>query len=142
MQLPPLTVNCRNAKRDNMTRNLCIAPLLAAVALAGCDPASNTVVLNPDGTEVNQAQEEAVSNVQLPPSIVGSGKYRCKDNSLISVDWLSDGTSNSARVTPEGGAAVTLTEADADGPYTAEGASLTGDPRAAMITYNGKSCKK
>lgn len=125
-----------------MTRTLITAPLFAAAALAGCDSASNTIVLNPDGTEVNEAQEQAVQNVQLPPSIVGSGKYRCRDNSLISVDWLSDGTANSARVTPEGGEPVTLTEADADGPYMGERASLTGDPRAASITYNGRSCKK
>ena len=31
----------------------------------------------------------------LPPSIAASKTYRCKDNSLVYVDWLSDG---SARV--------------------------------------------
>ena len=125
-----------------MTRTLYIAPLLAAVALAGCDTGGNTVVLNPDGTEVNEAAEQAASNIQLPPAIVGSGKYRCKDNSLVSIDWLSDGTSNTARVTPEGGAGVALTQAEAGGAYTAEGASLTGEPNAATVTYNGQSCKR
>ena len=78
----------------------------------------------------------------MPPSIVASHPYRCKDNSLVSIDWLSDGTANSARVTPQGGAAVTLTQAEADGAYTAEGASLTGDPQNTAITYNGKSCSR
>ena len=137
-----MTLNRAAAKRAGMTRTLFIAPLIAAAALAGCDTGSNTVVLNPDGTEVNEAQEQPVQNVQLPPAIVGSGKYRCKDNSLISVDWLSDGTSNSARVTPEGGSAVTLTQAEAGGAYTAEGASLSGDPKAQSVTYNGKSCSR
>ena len=124
-----------------MNRTIMIAPLIAAFALAACD-SGEPVVLNPDGTEVNAAQEAAVNNVQLPPAIVGSGKYRCKDNSLISVEWLSDGTSNTARVTPEGGAAASLVQAEAGGAYAAEGASLTGEPNAASITYNGKSCSK
>ena len=125
-----------------MTRTLLIAPLLAAVALAACDNGSNTVVLNPDGTEVNEAQEEAVRNVQLPPSIVASHKYRCKDNSLVSIDWLSDGKTNSARATPDGGSAVTLAQAQAGGPYSAEGTELTGDPQAQTITFKGQSCKR
>jgi len=119
-----------------------MAPLIAAAALAGCDSGGNTVVLNPDGSEVNEAQEQAAANVTLPPSIVGSGKYRCKDNSLISVEWLSDGTTNTARVTPDGGEAVSLSQAEAGGAYTAEGASLTGEPNAATITYKGQSCKR
>ena len=125
-----------------MTRNILIMPLIAAFALSSCGDGSNTVVLNPDGTEVNEAAEAAVNNVVLPPSIVGSGKYRCKDNSIVAIDWLSDGTANSARVTPEGGEAVQLTQAEADGPYTAEGATLTGNPQAASITYKGQSCNK
>ena len=123
-----------------MTRTLTIAPLIAALALAGCE--AETVVLNPDGTPANEAQEAAVENVQLPPAIVGSGKYRCKDNSLISVDWLSDGTANSARVKPEGGTAIALTQAEAGGPYTAEGASLAGEPNAQSVTFNGQSCNR
>lgn len=124
-----------------MTRTLIIAPLIAALALAGCD-SGETVVLNPDGSEVNAAQEAAVQNVQLPPAIVGSGKYRCKDNSLIAVEWLSDGTSNTAKVTPDGGTAVDLAQAEAGGAYSAEGSSLAGEPNAASVTFNGKSCSK
>ena len=30
--------------------------------------------------------------VVLPPSIQASKAYRCKDNSLVYIDWLSDGT--------------------------------------------------
>lgn len=124
-----------------MTRTLMIAPLMAAAALCGCDNGSNTVVLNPDGTEVNEAQEQAVQNVQLPPAIVDSDTFRCKDNSLVAVEWLSDGTTNTARVTPEGGTAVSLTQSEAGGPFTAEGASLTGEAKAETVTYNGQSCK-
>ncbi len=135
-----MTLAGLTAKRAGMTRTH-IAPLLAAAALWGCDNGSNTVVLNPDGTEVNEAQEQAVLNVQLPPAIVDSDTFRCKDNSLISIDWLSDGTTNSARVTPEGGSAISLAQTEAGGAYTAEGASLSGEAKAETVTYNGQSCK-
>lgn len=115
-------------------------PLLAAAALAGCDAGGQTIIAG--GPADDQPANAAANNVELPPAIVGSGKYRCKDNSLVSIDWLSDGTSNSARVTPEGGSAVTLAQAEAGGAYTAEGASLSGDPQAQSVTFNGQSCKR
>ena len=114
--------------------------LVAAAALAGCNNEDHTIVSDPTGGAANAA---ANADIKLPPAIVGSHKYRCKDNSLIAIDWLSDGTENSARVTPEGGTAVNLVQAEAGGAYTAaEGASLTGDPRAQSVTFNGQSCKR
>jgi hypothetical protein len=112
--------------------------IAAAAALAACNNQSQA-----DTDAANEAANASVAaNVKLPPAIVASHKYRCKDNSLISIDWLSDGTSNSARVTPEGGAAVTLAQAEAAGPYAAEGANLTGDPKAESVTFKGQSCKR
>ncbi len=112
----------------------------AAVALAGCEQTT----IEGGGAYDPMANQVAnsVGNVSLPPSIVGSHRYRCKDNSLVAIDWLSDGTTNSARVTPQGGTAVTLTQAAGAAEYTAEGATLTGDPQASDITFNGKSCHR
>ena len=125
-----------------MTRKLPLLALVAAV-LAGCDSSPETITGGgpSDPRDANQLAN-AVANVQLPPSIVASRKYRCGDNSLISIDWLSDGTANSARVTPDGGTAVNVAQAEAGGDYTAEGTTLKGDPTAASITFNGKSCKR
>ena len=112
--------------------------IAAVAALAGCNNQTQA-----ETEAANQAANDAANaNVKLPPAIVASHKYRCKDNSLLSVDWLSDGTSNSARATPDGGTAVTLTQAEAGGPYSAEGTSLTGDPKAQSVTYKGQSCKR
>lgn len=123
-----------------MTKTITTLALVAAAALAGCDQSDHTINGNaPDDPQANAA---SAAPVKLPPSIVASHPYRCKDNSLVSIDWLSDGTANSARATPQGGAAVTLTQAEADGAYTADGASLTGDPQNKAITYNGKSCSR
>jgi len=115
--------------------------LVAAAALAGCDQSDHTI--NAAGPYDPQANlTNRTTPVVLPPSIVASHQYRCKDNSLVSIDWLSDGKANSARATPKDGAAVTLAQAEANGPYTAEGASLTGDPQAKTITYGGQSCTR
>lgn len=125
-----------------MTRTLPLIALVAAV-LAGCDSSPETIGGGgpADPRDANQLAN-AVANVQLPPAIVASRKYRCGDNSIVSVDWLSDGTNNSARVTPEGGAAVNVAQAEAQGDYTAEGATLKGDPQATSVTFNGKTCKR
>jgi uncharacterized lipoprotein NlpE involved in copper resistance len=121
-----------------MIRKITLVAIAAAAALAGCNNESQA-----EADAANEAAHNAANaNVKLPPAIVASHKYRCKDNSLVAIDWLSDGTANSARVTPEGGTAVTLAQAEAEGPYTAEGASLSGDPKAQSVTYKGQSCKR
>ena len=109
-----------------MTRLFTILTLVAAAALAGCNE-DHTIVAGPG------ADEEPMNNVGvvLPPSITASKAYRCKDNSLIYVDWLSDGTARVKKDRNEVGATVAL----------GEGAPLQGDARAASITYNGQSCK-
>ncbi|HUG45105.1 MAG TPA: hypothetical protein VMK31_01155, partial [Sphingomicrobium sp.] len=77
--------------------------------------------------------------VELPPSIVASHVYRCRDNSLVYVDWLSNDT---ARIKPEStGSGATVTKGE-DGVYTAEGQSLTGDPQAEAVTVNDQTCRR
>ena len=127
---------------------------LAAAALAGCDRSDHTIVQGPYDPQANMVAN--AGTVELPPSIVASRQYRCKDNSLVSIEWLSDGKTNSARVTPKGGATVVLAQgaaptpaegaapapAAASGDYVAEGATLKGDPKAATVTWNGQVCKR
>lgn len=121
-----------------MSRKITLVAIAAAAALAGCNNQSQA-----EAEAANEAAHNAANaNVKLPPAIVASHKYRCKDNSLVSIDWLSDGTSNSARVTPDGGTALTLAQAEAGGPYAAEGTNLTGDPQAQSVTFKGQSCKR
>ena len=139
MQAGALTGDAMTAQARRMTRTGFTFALVAAAALAGCNKEDHTIVAGPGADEENVV---ANADVKLPPAIVASGKYRCKDNSILSIDWLSDGTLNSARVTPPGGTAVTLAQAEAGGPYSGEGASLTGDAKAASVTFNGQSCKR
>ena len=113
-----------------MTRPFTMIMLVAAAALAGCNSEDHTIVSDPAGPDPMANAVANASSVQLPPSIQASKAYRCKDNSLIYVDWLSDGTARVKKTREEVG--TTLPAGDT---------SLTGDAKAASITYNGQSCK-
>ena len=104
--------------------------LVAAAALAGCDNSDHTIVSDPNGPDPMANAVANASSVQLPPSIQASKAYRCKDNSLIYVDWLSDGTARVKKTKEEVGTTI-----------PAGDTSLTGDAKASAITYNGQSCK-
>jgi hypothetical protein len=113
-----------------MTRPLTMFMLVAAAALAGCDKSDQTIVSDPAGPDPMANAVANVGSVTLPPSIQASKAYRCKDNSLIYVDWLSDGTARVKKTRQETGTTI-----------PAGDPSLTGDAKAASITYNGQSCK-
>ena len=113
-----------------MTRFFTMMTLVAAAALAGCDNSDHTIVSDPNGPDPMANAVANAGSVQLPPSIQASKAYRCKDNSLIYVDWLSDGTARVKKTKQEVGTTV-----------PAGDKSLTGDAKAASITYNGQSCK-
>ena len=113
-----------------MTRPFTMMMLVAAAALAGCNSEDPTIVSDPAGPDPMANAVANASSVQLPPSIQASKAYRCKDNSLIYVDWLSDGSARVKKTREEVG--TTLPAGDK---------SLSGDAKAASITYNGQSCK-
>ena len=102
--------------------------IVAAASLAACNKQDHTIVAGSpgDGEPVNTA------GIVLPPSIAASKTYRCKDNSLVYIDWLSDGTARVKKSKTEVGTQVTLGEA---------GAPLSGTATDASVTYNGQSCK-
>src|SRR5437879_7080443 len=109
-----------------MTRTPLIVTLAAAAALAGCNKESHTIVAGEPGEE-NAAKPAA--NVQLPPSIAASKTYRCADNSLIYIDWMSDSSARVKKKSDEAGTTVPAGSTD-----------LKGDPKASSITYKGQSC--
>jgi hypothetical protein len=118
-----------------MKRILCTSLLVAAAALAGCEQETITAK-GPYDPQANAAANATA--VTLPPSIAASKAYRCKDNSLIYVDWYSDG---SARVKASRSEVGTPVPAPAEGNVTdAAPSPLQGTRETASITYNGKSC--
>ena len=106
--------------------------LVAAAALAGCDQSDHTINGNaPYDPQANAASTAAP--VAMPPAIIASKIYRCKDNSVVYIDWLAGDQSANFRA-QSGGVPTILTAEAAGGALTAEGFSLIGLPTAKTIT--------
>ena len=113
-----------------MNRTLTLA-LIATAALAGCSKEDHTIVA---GTrESRETNTVDPSTIKLPPAIEASKSYRCKDNSVVYVDWLNDKMTADIRdkkIAP----ATRVTTAEAGEPMTAEGYSLSGTSTASSVT--------
>ena len=106
--------------------------VFGVAALAACTSESHTIVANEQPDPMADQLANAAP-VELPPAIAASKTYRCKDNSLLYIDWYSDG---SARVKTEKGTPGTEVPAPAEGVKS----DLTGDAKTPSITYAGRSC--
>ena len=69
-----------------MIRNLTLIAV-GLLALAACKPETITGGEQPDPMKEELAK---AAPVELPPAIAASKTYRCKDNSLVQIDWLAD----------------------------------------------------
>ena len=117
------------------------APLAALALLAACDSKPETVqggVTDPTANEI-----AAAPKVTLPPALSASHTYRCKDNSLIYVDFFDDKISADLK-TSKDGTATKLKAAEAGQPFEADGYKLTGNGTTVTFEAPGKgsqSCK-
>ena len=117
---------------------LIAAPLAALLALGACNKEPEVIDTNPD------PMANALANAQpieLPPAVKDSVSYRCKDNSVVFVDFLSD--DKSANVRLDRGDLPTHVVAAAPGePMTAEGGwSVSGAGESVEIAVPGKSAQ-
>jgi hypothetical protein len=128
-----------------MTRNPLILTLVAAAALAGCSKENHTIVAGSDGGDT-QTNAAAGGPVELPPSIAASKTYRCSDNGLVYVDWLSDNKTANVR-TEENGTPTQVKAVEAGQPMTAPGGfEITGSATAPSVKiaipgHASQSCK-
>ncbi len=117
------------------------AAITAALLLAGCNSQPETVTagaIDPDAQAV-----AAAPPVELPPALAASKTYRCKDNSVVYVDFLSDSKTAQLR-TEKAGAPTVLTAAEPGKAFVAEGYALSGNGDAVELTRPGagaQSCK-
>jgi hypothetical protein len=121
---------------------LLAACVAASLSLAACSSEPEVVDTSPD------PQAEALKNapkVELPPAIMASRAYRCKDNSLVYIDFMSNNTAivrKGKGVEPPLG---TVTAETAGGEYkSADGYTVSGNSE--QITYTSpksgsQSCK-
>ena len=127
-----------------MTRIPLYLALAAAAALAGCNKEDHTITAGPDGDE--QTNAAANAGVELPPSIVASKIYRCADNKVVYVDWMSDNKTANVRTEKEGSPTqVTSAEAgkpmSAAGGYSVEGSATSASVKIAVPGHPAQSCK-
>ena len=118
-------------------------PLSALVLLAGCDNKPTTIVGGgPVDTTANQIA--AAPPVKLPPALLATKSYRCKDNTLVYVDWFNDQLTANLKL-EKAGDPIHLTAEVAGQPFSGGGYQLTGTPTSASISFkkpggDGKSC--
>jgi hypothetical protein len=121
------------------TKIIAAASIAASLVLAACSNEPEVVDTNPDPMKEELAK---AGPVEAPPMIQASRTYRCKDNSLVYVDFYTNNTAQYR--TEKGGQATTLTAAAAGQPYTAEGYSVSANAAQIELTAPGKgsmSCK-
>ena len=117
------------------------ASLLLAMPLVACDQKPETVTT--EAPDPQAAELAKAAPVELPPLIKATVTFRCKDNSLVYVDFFSGDKQVNLRTAKEG-SAVMLKADKAGAPLVADGYSLTGTPKAITLSQPGKgtqTCK-
>ena len=61
---------------------------MATTTLAACN---NDPIVGKDAPDPMAQELANAAPVELPPAIASSKTYRCKDNSLVTIDWLHGG---------------------------------------------------
>ena len=122
-----------------MTRSLTIIAIVAAAGLSACDNSDHTIIAGPNIDDPMANAVQNLDSIELPPSIVASNVYRCKDNSLVYIDWLSN---DSLRIKANRNEVGTTLARGEDGTYAAEGQAVTGSAADQAITINGQSCRR
>jgi hypothetical protein len=116
-------------------------PAAMLFSLAACN--NEPTIINAGPPDTQAADLAKAKPVALPPSIAASRVYRCKDNSLIYVDFMSDQKTANFR-TKKGGDPILLTAEEAGKPFLAEGYSVTGSGTQITVSAPGhgsQSCK-
>jgi hypothetical protein len=111
-------------------RILAAAAVAASLILSACSNEPEIVDTNPDPMKEQLAK---AAPVELPPAIKEAKSYRCKDNSLVHVTFLTDNITAMVRDKQEEPPVATLKAPAAGQPFVAEGFSLTVNGNT--ITY-------
>ena len=130
-----------------MIRNLSLI-VVGALALAACK--QETIV----GGETPDPMKDELAKappVELPPAIAASKTYRCKDNSVVRIDWLAQ--NKGAYVHGEGqaqthvrppepveGKAAT-SDLTAEGGYVVKGNATASTVSVTLPGKGSQSCK-
>lgn len=114
----------------------------ALLALSACNQKAEENAAN----AANVAEAEAEANIvaEMPPAIKAQKTYRCKDASLVYIDFAEGDTQATLREGERTAAPVALTAEAAGQAYKAEGYSVSGSGSEVTIERPGKgsqACK-
>ncbi|GLI96499.1 hypothetical protein [Sphingobium sp. BS19] len=121
-----------------MKHHIPLLAVAALISLSACSKSEPEVVGGPADPMAEQIANAAP--VELPPAVKASKQYRCKDNSLIFVDFLSDDKTANLR-TEKNGTPTKLTAAEAGGALKVDGYEVSGPGSPVTITVPGKSAQ-
>jgi hypothetical protein len=116
------------------SRFLTAAVLGTALFLTAC---GKPETISGDSPDPDAAALNAAQPVELPPMVTQSRVYRCKDASLVYVEFFSNNTAVIKK--DKKGTGTRLTAAEPGAPYTADGFSISGDGPQVDITAFGKN---
>lgn len=118
-------------------------PLIAVATLAllsACNKSDEPEVVGGPADPMAEQLANAAP-VELPPSVKANKQYRCKDNSLIFVDFMTDDKTANLR-TEKTGNATKLVAPEAGKAYVAEGGyEVSGQGDDVTITVPGKGAQ-
>ncbi|HWJ69800.1 MAG TPA: hypothetical protein VNS79_07120 [Sphingobium sp.] len=109
------------------------------LALAACKSGPETF-----NTGTNDPMDAELANaaaVELPPMLKSSHAYRCKDNSLIFVDFMTDDKSANFKADKDAPFIALKAPAAGEAYVSADGGTTVTNQGADTVTYNGQSCK-
>ena len=119
-------------------------PLAALLLLAACDTKPTTIVAGGGPADPDAEKIKAAPPVKLPPAMLASKSYRCKDNSLVFIDWFNDNQTANLRLKDKAATPVVLSAPKAGDPYAGGDYTLTGTATAKSITLKkgaaGQDC--
>jgi hypothetical protein len=123
-----------------MKQYLSLIAVASVALLSACNKSDEPEVVGGPADPM-AAQLANAAPIELPPSVKANKQYRCKDNSLIFVDYMSDDKTALLR-TEKTGSATTLKAAEVGQPFTAEGGfEVKGSGNDVTITVPGKSAQ-
>ena len=111
------------------------AALAASLTLAACG--QSETVKAPETPDPTAETLKKAKPVSLPPAIASSQTYRCKDNSIVYVSYMTDGITAEVRDNEEEPPIATLKAPTKGEPFTGqpgyEGFKLVGSGN--QVTY-------
>ena len=118
------------------TQILAAAAIAALAGLAACNTEPEVVQINKYDPMEEQLKNAAP--IEPPPMIQASRTYRCRDNSLVYVDFYTNHTAL-VRTEQGGDPVASLTAEGGNPPYVGqEGYSVSGNGENVSITAPGR----